>query len=47
VLVGFGSFLCLNWETARGMVDDANRVLAAISVAVTVAVVIWLRRRRR
>jgi membrane protein DedA with SNARE-associated domain len=47
VLVGFGSFLGLNWETARGMVDDANRVLAAISVAVTVAVIIWLRRRRR
>ena len=46
VLVGFGSFLGLNWETARGMVDDANRVLAAISVAVTVAVIIWLRRRR-
>ena len=47
VLVGFGSFLGLNWETARGMVDDANRVLAAISVAVTVAVIVWLRRRRR
>ena len=47
VLVGFGSFLGLNWETARSMVDDANRVLAAISVVVTVAIVVWLRRRRR
>ncbi len=47
VLVGFGSFLGLNWETARSMVDDANRVLGAIAVAVTVAVIVWLRRRRR
>jgi membrane protein DedA with SNARE-associated domain len=46
VLVGFGSFLGLNWETARSMVDDANRVLGVIAVAVTVAVVVWLRRRR-
>ena len=46
VLVGFGSFLGLNWETARAMLDDANRVLAAISVVVTVAVVVWLWRRR-
>ena len=42
MLVGFGSFLGLNWETARGMVDDANRVLAAIAVLVTVAVGVWL-----
>lgn len=47
VLVGFGSFIGLNWETARSMVDDANRVLAAISVVVTVAIVVWLWRRRR
>ena len=47
VLVGFGSFLGLNWETARAKVDDANRVLAAISVVVTVAIGIWLWRRRR
>ena len=46
VLVGFGSFLGLNWEAARARVDDANRVLAAISVVVTVAVVVWLWRRR-
>lgn len=47
VLVGFGSFLGLNWKTARSMVDDANRVLAVISVVVTVAIVVWLWRRRR
>jgi membrane-associated protein len=46
VLVGFGSFLGLNWETARGMVDDANRVLATIATLVTLAVVVWLWRRR-
>ena len=46
VLVGFGSFLGVNWKTARTMVDDANRVLALISVAVTVAIVVWLWRRR-
>ena len=47
VLVGFGSFLGLNWETARATVDDANRVLATISVIVTAAIVVWLWRRRR
>ena len=47
VLVGFGSFLGVNWETARSMLDDANRVLAVISVAVTVAIAVWLWRRRR
>ncbi len=46
VLVGFGSFLGLNWETARAKVDDANRVLAGISVLVTVLIVAWLYRRR-
>ena len=46
VLVGFGSFLGLNWDTARAKVDDANRVLAAISVVVTLAIGIWLYRRR-
>ncbi len=46
VLVGFGSFLGLNWETARAKVDDANRVLGALSVIVTVAIGVWLWRRR-
>ena len=46
VLVGFGSFLGLNWDTARAKVDDANRVLAGISVVVTVAIAVWLYRRR-
>ena len=47
VLVGFGSFLGVNWKTARHMVDDANRVLAIVSVAITLAIVWWLWRRRR
>lgn len=47
VLIGFGSFLGVNWETARAMLEDANRVLAAISVVVVAAIVVWLRRRRR
>ena len=47
VLVGFGSFLGLNWETARAKVDDANRVLGALSVIVTVAIGVWLWRRRQ
>ena len=46
VLIAFGSFLGLNWETARAKVDDANRVLATISVIVTVAIAVWLWRRR-
>ena len=47
VLVGFGSFLGLNWDTARAKVDDANRVLAAISLVVTLAIGVWLYRRRQ
>ena len=47
VLVGFGSFQGLNWDTARAKVDDANRVLAGISVVVTVAIAVWLYRRRQ
>ena len=46
VLIGFGSFLGVNWETARSMVEDVNRVLAAIATLVTVAAVVWLWRRR-
>jgi membrane protein DedA with SNARE-associated domain len=46
VLVGFGSLLGVNWKTARAMVDDANRVLGAISVVVIAAAALWLWRRR-
>jgi membrane-associated protein len=46
VLVGFGSFLGLNWEAAKATVGDANRVLGVISTVVVVAVVVWLWRRR-
>jgi membrane protein DedA with SNARE-associated domain len=47
VLVGFGSFLGVNWKAARAILDDANRVLALISVAITVAIAVWLWRRRK
>ena len=47
VLVGFGTFLGVNWETARAMVDDANLVLSTLAVLVTAAIVFWLWRRRR
>ena len=47
VLIGFCSFLGVNWKTARHIVDDANRVLAIISIAITVGIVWWLWRRRR
>jgi membrane-associated protein len=47
VLVGFGTFLGVNWKTARHILDDANRVLAVISVVITVAIVWWLWGRRR
>jgi membrane protein DedA with SNARE-associated domain len=46
VLVSFGSFLGVNWKTARHILDDANRVLAIISVAITVAIAWWVWRRR-
>jgi membrane protein DedA with SNARE-associated domain len=47
VLVGFGSFLGVNWKAARAILDDANRVLALISVAITVGIAVWLWRRRK
>lgn len=47
VLVGFGSFLGVNWETARAMVDDANKVLSGLAALVTAAIVLWLWKRRK
>jgi membrane protein DedA with SNARE-associated domain len=47
ILVGFGSFLGVNWETARRLVDDANRVLGGVALLATAAFVYWLWRRRR
>ena len=47
ILVGFGTFLGVNWETARRMVDDANRVLGGVALVVTAGFVYWLWRRRR
>ena len=47
VLVAFGSFLGVNWKTARALVDDANKVLGFVSAAVVAGIVFWLWRRRR
>ena len=47
VLVGFGSFLGVNWETARRMVEDANRVLGGLALLVTGVFVWWMWKRRR
>jgi membrane protein DedA with SNARE-associated domain len=41
-LIVVGSALGLNWDRAKAVVGDANRVLAAVSVLATVAVALWL-----
>jgi len=41
-LVVVGTILARNWETARGLVDNANRVLGLIALASTAAIVWWL-----
>ncbi|HVR69455.1 MAG TPA: DedA family protein [Vicinamibacteria bacterium] len=45
-LVVLGTTLGLNWERAKSVVGDANRVLAVLSVVVFGAVVAWLWRHR-
>lgn len=47
VLVAAGSVLGLNWDSARRLVDDLNRVLGIVALVVTAAGVWWLWRRRR
>ena len=47
VLVGFGSFLGVNWKTARAMVDDANKVLGVLSAVVIGGIVFWMWRRHK
>jgi len=47
LLVAFGNMLGLNWEDAKAMVGDLNRVLGLLSAVVVVAVVAWLWRRVR
>ena len=47
VLVVIGTTLGLNWERAKGVVGDANRVLAVVSVLAVGAVAVWLWRHRR
>lgn len=45
-LVVVGSALGLQWERAKDIVSDANRVLGLVSLAVVVAIAFWLRRSR-
>ena len=45
-LVLVGTTLGLNWERAKGLVGDANRVLAIVSVVAFAAVAYWLWRHR-
>jgi membrane protein DedA with SNARE-associated domain len=46
-LIMVGTALGLNWERAKTVVGDANRVLAAVSVLATLAVALWLWRQSR
>lgn len=47
VLVVVGTALGLNWESAKGVVNNANRLLGLLSLAVTAAIGFWLWRHRR
>jgi LPXTG-motif cell wall-anchored protein len=47
VLVAAGSVLGLNWEAARELVDNANRVLGIVALVAALAGAFWLWRRRK
>jgi membrane protein DedA with SNARE-associated domain len=47
VLVAAGSVLGLNWDAARRLVDNMNRVLGIVALLVTLAGAFWLWRRRK
>jgi membrane protein DedA with SNARE-associated domain len=47
VLIVIGSVVGANWEAARRLVDDLNRVLGIVAALVTLAGVWWLWKRRR
>jgi membrane protein DedA with SNARE-associated domain len=46
LLVAVGTTLGLNWDRAKGLVGDANRVLALVSVLAVGALGLWLWRHR-
>ncbi|PYQ54082.1 MAG: hypothetical protein DMF78_07425 [Acidobacteria bacterium] len=46
-LVAAGSLLGQSWPHARALLDQANRVLAAIAIAAVVLLTLWLWRRMR
>lgn len=45
-LVAIGYSLAANWEAAKALVGDLNRVLGLLAVAATAAIAWWLWRRR-
>ncbi len=47
VLAAAGSVLGLNWDAARRLVDNMNRVLGLVALLVTLAGAFWLWRRRK
>ena len=47
LLVVAGTALGLSWESAKHLVEDMNRILGFVSLAVVVVLVIWLWRRNR
>lgn len=47
VLVAFGNMIGLNWEDAKGMVGDVNRVLGVASVVFVAGIAAWIWRRTR
>jgi membrane protein DedA with SNARE-associated domain len=46
VLVAIGRFIGVNWDAAKGMVNDINAVLGGIALVVTAGSLGWLWRRR-
>lgn len=46
ILITIGTALGLNWESARRLVDDLNRVLGVVALVVTLAGAWWLWKRR-
>jgi membrane-associated protein len=46
-LIAAGSALGRNWDAVKTVVGDANRVLAIVAVAATIALALWVWRRVR
>jgi membrane protein DedA with SNARE-associated domain len=46
-LIGVGMLVGQSWDTAKSLVNDANRVLGIVALVATLAIVWWLWRRTR